>query len=490
MNLVPKRVSLFAVLSVLTCVLSCCLPTRFIFSNRNEYNWHQVESMTNIAPMVIVGSGPAGYSAAIYGARERIPTYVITGNEPGGLLTKTTVIENYPGQPAILGPELMKVMRSQAEHAGAHIIDDTVVKIDLNTWPFTVHTENGHTLNALNVILATGAKPKKLGIPGEEKYWGIGVSSCAICDASFYTKEEDVVVIGGGDSAAEEATQLAPHAGSVTILVRSATMRASQAMQDQLKGYENIHILYNVDVQEILGDGLKVTGVKLFDKSVNQVITKNTHGVFLAIGHEPNSELVRGVLKTNPAGYVEVIGRSQATSMEGVFAAGEIEDHDYRQAVVEAGHGVAAALGGMAFLKSKVGWNTARRDSLQAQERLFSTQPTAGELSNDGKVPEINSPEEFEAIKNNTWAILDFYTDTCPSCLQMMPAFEDVAREYKSQMYCAKVNADKAQALTKKFFVHRVPCLLVFNKGSLVARFTNAMTRKELDLFVQQFLKQ
>lgn len=483
MNFVPKRMSLFAILSALACILSCCLPNRFIFSNRNEYDWQQVETMNDISPIVIVGSGPAGYAAAIYAARERIPTYLIAGNEPGGLLTKTTTIENYPGQMSILGPELMKIMRLQAEQAGAIILEDSVNKLDLNQWPFAVHTENGRTLNALGVILATGARPKKLGIPGEEMYWGIGVSSCAICDAPFF-KGERVVVIGGGDSAAEEATQLAPHVSSVTILVRGATMRASQAMQDQLKGYANVHIHYNVEPQEIVGDGLKVTGIKLLDKTTNQVITKDISGVFLAIGHEPNSELVRSILKTNPAGYVDVIGRSQATSKEGVFAAGEIEDHDYRQAIVAAGHGASAALNCISYLK-KIGWNSARRDSLQSH--LFSTQNEA-ETSSEGNVIEISSSQEFAALKNNEWAIFDFYTQSCPSCMQMMPAFQEVAQEYKSKVHFAKVDADKVPDLTQKLFVHKVPCILVFNKGSLVARFSNAMTRKELGLFVQQFV--
>jgi thioredoxin-disulfide reductase len=484
MKLVPKRISLFAILSGLACILSCCLPTRFIFSNREEYDWQRVETMKNVGPIVIIGAGPAGYSAAIYAARERIPTYVIAGYEPGGLLTKTTHVENYPGHISILGPDLMNIMRKQAEKAGAIIIEDSATALNLNSWPFVVQTENGHVLNALSVIFATGAKPRKLGIPGEELYWSVGVSSCAICDAPFF-KGEDVVVIGGGDSAAEEATQLAPHVRSVTILVRSDKMRASQAMQDQLKGYPNIVVEYNVEPQEIVGDGIKVTGIKLLNKKTNQIVTKNISGVFLAIGHEPNSDLVRSALKTNPAGYIEVIGRSQATSVEGVFAAGEVEDHEYRQAVVEAGRGVVAALDSIGFLKKKVGWNTARAERLQIQGQLFSVNRTS---LVDSKVSEINSLEEFEVIKQNEWVILDFYTDTCPSCLQMMPAFEEVAQEYKSKMAFAKVNADKVPALTQKLFVHRVPCLLVFNKGSLVARFSNVMTKKELSLFVQQFL--
>jgi thioredoxin reductase (NADPH) len=300
-------------------------------------------------PLVIIGSGPAGATAGIYGALGGIPTTIIAGFMRGGQLMQTSFIENYPGYKRIDGRLLMETMHEQAEGLGATIIEDEIQEVDFSTWPFTL---KGHLkeYKALAVIATTGSTPKKLGVPGEEEYWARGVSSCAKCDGRLF-KNRDVVVVGGGDVAVEEATHLATYARSVTIFVRSNRMRAFQHMQEKLQGYPNIKVTYNKQVREILGDGNTVTGVELIDTFDSTREHMPIDGLFLAIGHHSNTELFQGKLNLVPSGHIAVEGRTQATSVTGVYAAGDVEDDYSRQAVVAAGHGSQAAIEAVTWLR-------------------------------------------------------------------------------------------------------------------------------------------
>ncbi len=304
----------------------------------------------DILPLVVIGSGPAGHTAAQYAGRLGIPTTMICGME-GGLLTQTSFVENYPGVKKILGQDLMSTMLEQTKEAGVHLIYDMVVSVDFSEWPYTIALEDGSMYRALSLIVTTGATPKTLGIPGETTYWGQGVSSCALCDALFF-KGKDVAVVGGGDSAIEEAMQLSPHAKSVTIYVRKDRMRATSSMQQKLSGFSNIKAIeYHKMVTKVIGTDEGVTALEVQDLSTDKKETIPCDGLFLAIGHNPNTDLFAGQLSLTDSGHILVNERNQETSVPGVYAAGDVEDAQYRQAIVAAGRGCKAALSAVNYLR-------------------------------------------------------------------------------------------------------------------------------------------
>lgn len=379
----------------------------------------------------------------------------------------------------------MEKLRAQARHHGVRIIEDAVERIDTSRWPYTIYTENGQIVRALTIIIATGASPRRLYVTGEERYWGFGVTSCAVCDAPFF-KGQSVVVVGGGDSAVEEAIQLASYASKITILVRKGSMRAAASMQDRLKAYDKISIMYNVEVTEVMGNDTKVTGVKLKNHATGATEVMATDGVFLAIGHDPNTSFIKGVINTDAAGYIHVKDRTQATSVDGIFAAGDVEDYRYRQAGSAAGSGINAGLDAVRFLDDH-GYTPTIAAALQSQ--LFGVIARKMPLSTKSAVIELDSLEQFnEIIKKRGTVFVDFWSETCPSCKQMLPLFEAVAQEYAQKASFITVDIDRVPDVIEKLFVSKVPCLLVFRDGDLIARYTDAMNRKELMAFVGQFV--
>ena len=296
--------------------------------------------------VIIIGSGPAGYTAAIYAARAMLSPILIAGFETGGQLMITTDVENYPGfATPIQGPWLMEQMRLQAEHVGARIESDYVTSVDLSQRPFRIHCDSGRLYTADSLVLATGAKAKWLDLPSEQVFKGYGVSACATCDGFFF-RGKKVVVVGGGNSAVEEALYLSNIAAQVTVVHRRDSFRAEKILQERLFQRPNVEVIWNSAVEEIVGasDPAAVTGVKLRDTRTGAHSERAVDGVFVAIGHAPASELVRGQLTLKPNGYVETTPGSTATSVEGVFAAGDVADDVYRQAVTAAGLGCMAAL--------------------------------------------------------------------------------------------------------------------------------------------------
>jgi len=435
----------------------------------------------NIVPIVIIGSGCAGLSAAVYGARSNTKTLVISGNEPGGQLTETTYVENWPGSVKELGADLIEKLKTQAKHFGAEFIHDAVESIDFSTWPYHIHTEEGKKINALSIIIATGASPRKLGVPGEKEYWGNGVTTCAICDAPFH-KGNDVVVIGGGDSAAEEAIQLSAYAKNVTLLVRKDSMRAAASMQARLAKIANIHIQYSSYVDSILGDGKKVTGVIVHNAVDDSTQTVSVSGVFLAIGHIPNTALFKDALTLDEQGYIVLQQRSQKTLLPGVFAAGDVEDHVYRQAGVASGSGIKAALDATAFLQEH-GLNATVIKKMDAH---FFEPVQAGMVT----IEEVEDLPTLQALfaQHKKPIMVDFYTPHCTSCIQMMPALESVAYNLGDKMLFVKVDASKALDIITEYHVAKVPCLIIFQQGGLVARVNNALSKKELYEFVHKVI--
>ena len=305
--------------------------------------------------VVIIGSGPAGYTAAIYAARAMLEPILIQGMQPGGQLTITTEVENYPGfAEPIQGPWLMEQMEKQALHVGAKIVTDLVTDLDVSRRPFRLTCDSGEVYLADTVILATGAQARWLGLPSEETFKGFGVSACATCDGFFYRGKE-VVVVGGGNSAVEEALFLTNFATQVTVVHRRDHFRAERILQDRLFKHPKIKVIWNHAVDEIGGtdNPHKVTHLKIRDVNSGAVTELPADGVFIAIGHAPATELVKGKVKLKPSGYVEVAPNSTATSVPGLFAAGDVADETYRQAVTAAGMGCMAALEVERFLAAQ-----------------------------------------------------------------------------------------------------------------------------------------
>lgn len=302
--------------------------------------------------VLIVGSGPAGYTAAIYAARASLAPMVVRGLEPGGQMTITTDVENYPGFSEIIqGPWLMEQMAEQARSVDAELIDDMITEIDLSSRPFSAKGDSGNAYSGDSVIIATGAQARWLGLPSEERFKGFGVSACATCDGFFF-RQKQVIVVGGGNTAVEEAIYLTNHASKVTLVHRRDELRAEKILQKRLFDNEKIAILWNHVLEEVLGEQEPpgVTGVRLRHVRTNESREMAVDGVFIAIGHTPSTELFRGQVEMDDEGYIATAADSTATNIPGVFAAGDVQDKIYRQAVTAAGTGCMAALEAEKFL--------------------------------------------------------------------------------------------------------------------------------------------
>ncbi|MDO5632675.1 MAG: thioredoxin-disulfide reductase [Paracoccus sp. (in: a-proteobacteria)] len=295
--------------------------------------------------LLIIGSGPAGYTAAVYGARAMLNPLLIQGIQPGGQLTITTEVENWPGEVEVQGPDLMVKMEAHARAMGAEIVTDLVTSLDLSVRPFRATCDSGAVVTADAVILATGAQARWLGLPSEEKFKGFGVSACATCDGFFYRGRE-VLVVGGGNTAVEEALFLTKFASKVTLVHRRDSLRAEKILQQRLLNNPKVQVIWDHELDEVLGDDtpLGVTSARLRSVKDGSVQDVAVAGVFIAIGHAPASELVKDQLELHNGGYVKVEPGSTRTSIPGVFAAGDLTDHVYRQAVTSAGMGCMAAL--------------------------------------------------------------------------------------------------------------------------------------------------
>ena len=295
--------------------------------------------------VMIIGSGPAGYTAAVYAARAMLEPGMVAGMQPGGQLTITTDVENYPGFPQIMGPELMEHFKTHAEKFGTKIYDDMIVDVDFTSRPMTMTGDDGQSYTADSVIIATGAQAKWLGLPSEDHFQGFGVSACATCDGFFY-RGKDVVVVGGGNTAVEEALFLTNFASKVTLVHRRDTLRAEKILQKRLFANDKVEMLWDTQLEEILGDDQPrgVTGVRLRSTKSGEIFERETHGVFIAIGHKPSTDVFKGHVDMNEGGYITTAPDSTSTNVPGVFAAGDVSDETFRQAVTAAGLGCMGAL--------------------------------------------------------------------------------------------------------------------------------------------------
>lgn len=456
----------------------------FFYKKHSFINHIPIESgsvgkVDQLVPVAIIGSGPAGLSAALYASRFNLHTVVFEGKKPGGQLMGTSDVENWPGMGRELGPKIIKKLRDQAQMFGALTSAATIEKIDVTTWPYRLQLDDGSHVHALTIVLAMGASPVKLGVPGEQEYWGKGVTSCAVCDAPFF-KDKEVVVVGGGDAAAEEVLQLASHAKKITLLVRADKMRASHAMQQRLKAYPEtkVAIRYQTQVKEILGNKEHVTGVTL--KTAQGDAQMAVDGVFLAIGHTPNTSLVRDWLTCDRAGYISVVPQRQITSQPGVFAAGDVADHYYRQAGIASGDGIKAAIDAANFLRHH---NLDDKALSRYESAFFSPEVQATK-----ELQLVKSVKEFDELLNSTEVpfVVDFFTPACPTCHQLMPHVAAVAESFGDRVKAVKVDGSVLQEIMARYSVTSVPTVLVFKNGVKVAGSNALSSRRDVQQLIAQ----
>jgi len=302
----------------------------------------------NVYKLIIIGSGPAGFTAGIYAGRAQLKPLIFEGDKPGGQLTSTTYIENWPGEPHILGFALMRSIAEHAQLSGCTLISETVIHVDFKHRPFTIWTDTENTYQAESIIIATGSTPRSIGCPGEDQYWGRGVSSCVTCDGALY-RDKKVIVVGGGDTGMEYASFLAKYTKEITIIQDLPELTASAPMQQRVLSNPHTKIIYNSLITEMRGDDEHLTAIVITNQKTNEQTVIETDGIFLAIGHIPTTELFKGYLKLDRYGYINVENQIQ-TSIEGLFAAGDVVDPRYRQAITSAGSGCMAALAAERYL--------------------------------------------------------------------------------------------------------------------------------------------
>jgi thioredoxin reductase (NADPH) len=454
--------------------------------------------MTMIENLVIVGSGPAGYTAAIYAARANLKPVVFEGFEkggvPGGQLMTTTEVENFPGFPeGITGPELMERMKAQAERWGAEIYPEDVVRLDLSQHPFTIRSTD-REVQANTLILATGATAKRLALPHENDYWSKGISACAICDgASPLFKQQSVAVIGGGDSAAEEAVYLTKYAAEVHLLVRGEQMRASKAMQDRVLSNPKITVHWHTQALDCYGNGT-LSGLKLRDTQTGSERDLAVKGLFYAIGHSPNTDLVQGQLNLDSVGYIITQGHSMATSIEGVFASGDVQDHEYRQAITAAGSGCMAALEAERWLSARSLIQEIKTSSTTSNGTTAEATPATPANSETDFDPNATCFTGSYALRklyhDSTEPLLVLYTaPTCGPCRTLKPILQKLVQdEFSGKIKYILIDIDQDAEIAQAAGINGTPTVQIFKDKAKVTELRGVKQKSEYRTEIEQVL--
>lgn len=431
---------------------------------------------SSVENVVIIGSGPAGYTAAIYAARANLKPFMFEGYQvgglPGGQLMTTTEVENFPGFPdGITGPQLMDQMKSQALRWGTEMVTEDVTSIDLSTRPFIIRSDE-REIRAHSIIIATGATAKRLRLPSEEEYWSRGISACAICDgATPIFKDEELAVIGGGDSAAEEAVYLTKYGSHVHLLVRRDHMRASKAMQDRVLKNPKITVHWNTQVVDAFGDDQAMQGLRLKNNATGELQELHVRGVFYAIGHTPNTLLFKGQLALDKAGYITTQPHSVETSVDGVFAAGDVQDHLYRQAITAAGTGCMAAL-----LAER--WLTEQTLATEYHQTDVSEKP-----DDPSRKAEYEQAAEFDpnttrhvggyALRKlyhegDRLIVVKYASPTCGPCHTLKPILSKVIDEFEGRIHYVEINIIDDPEIAESAGVTGTPTVQFFKEKALV----------------------
>ncbi len=449
-----------------------------------------------LANVVIIGSGPAGYTAAIYAGRANLQPLVFEGFQvggiPGGQLMTTTEVENFPGFPTgIMGPELMKRMKEQAERCGAQLITEDVIAVDLQQRPFVVRSTNVE-LRAHSVIIATGATAKRLNLPHEADFWNKGISACAICDgAAPMFRGVELAVVGGGDTAAEEAIFLTKYASKVHLLVRRDRMRASKVMQDRVLSHPKIEVHWHTVPVDVLGDG-KLTAVKLQNTLTQEEYEMPVGGLFYAIGHKPNTDLFVGQLELDEAGYIVTRGKSTRTSVEGVFACGDVQDHEYRQAITAAGTGCMAALEAERWLSAQglgeVVASAPKVAEAEAEPTASTATQEVGEITDD-QTYYTGSIALRKLYHSTDKLILVFYTSpTCGPCHVLKPILKKVTDEFLGKICVVYIDITVDPDIAQSAGVIGTPTIQFFKNKDKLEELRGMKQKSELRAAIARYL--
>lgn len=441
----------------------------------SEFDVRQLTGKSNIMPVAVIGAGPAGLTAALNTARADLKTFVFTGPELGGTLTQCHYIENWPGSKKTTGAQVMDELSDQATSFGAVLIPKTITKIDFSVWPRRLWTEDGEEINALTVIIATGGTPKTLDIEGVKKYWGKGIGICAICEAPF-DKGKEVAVIGGGDTGVDKALQLAAFAKKVTIIEQGSALTAMAIAQQYVKKNKLINVIYNVDVKSIKGVNDRITTIELIDKKTGRVYDLPMESVYFAIGFTPNTIFLKNDIDLDESGYVIIECKNQQTSVEGVFAAGTVEDPNYQKAATASGHGMQAGMDAILFLQ-QIGFD--KKFAEHIAPHYYEAEATSSFVS------QVRDEKELQTYLNAfPVVVIEFYSPSCPVCKAMMPLVEKIADKYHDKFLVIKINIDNNKNMADYYQIQGVPTLLMIKNNDVVARSVGRKSIEELEQFI------
>jgi thioredoxin reductase (NADPH) len=453
-------------------------------------------SQPAVENVVIIGSGPAGFTAAIYAARANLKPVMFEGLQaggiPGGQLMTTTEVENFPGFPqGITGPELMESMKAQAVRWGTECYTEDVIAVDLQSRPFTVRSSE-RTLQAHSLIIATGATAKRLNLPSEPIYWNQGVSACAICDgATPIFKNEELVVIGGGDTAAEEAVYLTKYGSHVHLLVRREQMRASKAMQDRVLSNDKITVHWHTEAVDVFGSNGRMSGVRIKNLLSGEETELPARGLFYAIGHNPNTNLFQGQLELDEVGYIVVRPGTVETSVEGVYAAGDVQDHEYRQAITAAGTGCMAALSAERWLSTH---NLIQEYHLETTTAAPTAEKTPIQATTEATF-DLAATRHYGGYalrklfhEGDRLIMVKYVSPTCGPCRTLKPLLDKVVEEYEGKIHFVEIDIEADPEIAQVAQVTGTPTVQFFQNKELVKEMRGVKQKSEYRQVIDGYL--
>ena len=448
--------------------------------------------------LVIIGSGPAGYTAAIYAGRANLKPFVFEGFQagglPGGQLMTTTEVENFPGFPeGIMGPELMDRMKAQAERWGAELVTEDVTFVDLSQRPFTVRSEE-REIKANSIIVATGATAKRLGLPSEHQFWSRGISACAICDGAtpiFHGAE--LAVVGAGDSAAEEAIYLTKYGSRVHLLVRSDRMRASKAMQDRVLNNAKITVHWDTQAVDVVGEGDRMTGIKVRDTKTGEESILPVKGLFYAIGHSPNTSLFKGQLELDEIGYIVTKPGSPETSIEGVFAAGDVQDHEFRQGITAAGSGCMAAMLAERWLSAKgLVQEFHQTPASEKPDTPADVQKTEAEQASEFNIENTRQYGGYALRKlfheSDRLLVVKYVSPHCGPCHTLKPILNKVVDEFDGKIHFVEIDIEQDPEIAENAGVTGTPTIQFFKDKELLTELKGIKPKSQYRQLMESYL--